>query len=162
MSHRYGRIVTLCLTVVLTSLPGLALDVEPSGSAEPDLVGPQIILASQKPPVFPPAAMAGRISGSVMVEATVQPDGKVGEVKVLECSAPKVGFEQAAIDAVKKWRFEPGTRDGEPVPFSLKFRLNFRRGGQAPSVSAGSFTTSASDGEGVTRSTGVSLATPPR
>jgi TonB family protein len=83
-----------------------------------------------------------------MLEAAVLPDGSVGQVKVLDCSRPKVGFEDAAVAAVKQWRFEPGTRDGQPVEFSLKFRLNFAAGevGADPRVSAGSFTADAKPG----------------
>ena len=145
MSLPHGRIAcTLLVVAVGVTVPVWCHDSDAgatSAATKPDIVGPQIILETQKPPVFPPAAEAGRFSGSVMVEATVFKDGHVGEVKVVDCTRPKVGFEQAAVDAVKKWRFEPGQQNGEPVEFSLKFRLNFSGGGpgEKPRVSAGTF-----------------------
>jgi TonB family protein len=112
-----------------------------SEPAADEVLPPHVILDTQRPPDFPPAALAGRFSGSVMLQALVLPDGKVGDVKVLSCTRPKVGFEEAAIAAVRGWEFEPGRRNGEPVEFMLKFRLNFASGGPgvSPRVSAGAF-----------------------
>jgi TonB family protein len=150
MSKPYGRVISLSLAVALgVAAPLLAREGDPASDTVDvggDLVGPQIILETQKPPVFPPAAKAARFSGSVMVEAIVLRDGKVGEVKVLDCTRPKVGFEQASIDAVKNWRFEPGTKAGEPVEYTLKFRMNFSGAGEVPRVSAGSFVSAAKAG----------------
>ncbi len=99
---------------------------------------PQVILKTQKAPVYPPAARAARISGVVMVEIQIDKEGKVDEVDILECTHPKVGFEDAAAKAVKKWRFEPAQLDGEPLEYPLKFRLTFNYAGVGgPSVSAG-------------------------
>lgn len=147
MSNPHGRVVPSLLAVVLgVAAPLSAADPEPRPPAAVEVVGPQVILDSQKPPEFPPAARAGRFNGSVMLEATVLKNGKVGQVKVLECTRPKVGFEEASIAAVRQWRFEPGMRNGEPVEFSLKFRLNFSGSGAVPRVSAGSFVSATKDG----------------
>jgi TonB family protein len=102
-----------------------------SGPADPgaegtDLVPPQIILKTQKSPEFPPAALAARFTGTVTLRVTVQPDGQVGDVDIVHCTRPKVGFEDASIAAVKQWRFEPATNAGEPVEYTTQFRLNFR------------------------------------
>ena len=93
------------------------------------LVPPQIVLETQKAPVYPPAAQAARFSGVVTLNFTILRDGSVGDVKVLECTHPNVGFEKASIKAVKKWRFDPATKDGEPVDYARTFRLTFRRAG---------------------------------
>jgi len=167
MSKPNGRIVSLLLAVTLgVTAPLLAHDGDPASDtvdAGSGLVGPQIILKTQEPPVFPPAAKAARFSGSVMVEAVVLKDGKVGDVKVLDCTRPKVGFEQASIDAVKKWRFEPGTKAGEPVEYVLKFRMNFSGAGEVPRVSAGMFvsaTEAAGEGQMATGDTGGATRNP--
>ena len=135
----------LLLSVAACFFAVLATATAQDAADTDDLVPPQIILESQGVPVYPPAAFAARFSGAVMVEATVLEDGTVSEVKVLKCTRPKVGFEQAAIDAVKKWRFEPGRKGDEAVEFSLKFRLNFSGEGVKPTVSAGAFTTQMED-----------------
>jgi len=94
-----------------------------------DFSPPQIVLGTQKQPVYPPAAFNARYAGSVLVEMTVQKDGTVGDVKVIECTRPKVGFEEAAMDAVKKWKFQPGLENGEPIEVTTRIKLSFTRTG---------------------------------
>ena len=117
-----------------------ALGAEAEGGG---FTAPQIVLGTQERPVFPPAAWGARFTGSVLIEMTVQKDGTVGDVTVVECTRPKVGFEDAAVAAVKQWRFEPGLESGEPVDVKTRLRLNFTRVGVGlearPQVSAGSF-----------------------
>jgi TonB family protein len=109
-----------------------------------DFIPPQIILGTQKQPEFPPAAWDARYTGAVLLELTVLEDGTVGDVEVIRCTHPKVGFEDAAVAAVKKWRFEPGLENGEPISVQTRLKLNFTRVGVGvraqPQVSAGSFT----------------------
>jgi TonB family protein len=113
-------------------------------SAAGSFVPPQVILGTQVRPEFPPAAWEARFTGAVLLELTVLEDGAVGDVEVVHCTRPKVGFEDAAIAAVRKWRFEPGVEDGEPVAVKTRIKLNFTRKGVGmgaePQVSAGSFT----------------------
>jgi len=69
-------------------------------NAEPALV-------EQVPPVYPVAARSLRVEGRVTLRLTVLPDGSVGGAAVLECSRTGLGFEVAALEAVKRWRYEP-------------------------------------------------------
>ena len=135
MSTRLLGIVVL-LSVIATVFPAVATEqeappVEPQAveGEEPERVSPQIILATQKPPNYPPAAFAARYTAAVRLEIVVLTDGKVGDVKVLDCTRPKMGFEEAAVTAVKKWRFEPGRIGDDPAEVTLRFRLNFVPGG---------------------------------
>lgn len=57
------------------------------------------------PPVYPAIAARMRIEGTVKLDVTVDPDGSVEEVKVVSGHQLLVS---AAVDAVKKWRYEPG------------------------------------------------------
>ena len=123
---------------------------EPAATTEASgFVPPQIILGTQKQPKYPPAAWDARFTGSVLIEMTVLADGTVGTVEVVECDRPKVGFEAAAVEAVRQWRFEPGMERGEPVEVTTRLRLNFTRVGAGmrarPQVSAGSFSVAAHD-----------------
>ena len=113
---------------------------EPAESAEP--ISPaRIISATQKAPPYPPAALAARFTGSVKVSVKVLPDGTVGDVKVLDCSHRNIGFEEAAMGAVKKWRFQPAMQAGKAVEYTTTYRLNFRNSGEGagfnPFVSSG-------------------------
>ena len=76
-------------------------------------------------PSYTAEAMRAKIQGVVMVEAVVMPDGGVGQVQVIRSLDPTFGLDQEAIKAVKKWRFAPGTRFGQPVPVLVEIELTF-------------------------------------
>jgi TonB family protein len=75
-------------------------------------------------PVFPPEVRASRIDGLVIVEGIINKDGSVANVRVLR-GVP--GLDQAAIAAVKQWRFVPTLVDGAPrsvvMTMVVKFEL---------------------------------------
>ena len=71
------------------------------------------------PPVYPALAVKMRVEGTVKLEATIDPDGSVSAVKIVSGHQLLV---QAAVDAVKKWKYESG--DGKSVQsVSLEFNL---------------------------------------
>ncbi len=76
-------------------------------------------------PVYPPLALKARVTGSVVLEAIVDEEGSVAEVKVLSGHAFLV---DAAVQAVKQWKYSPTVLNGEPVPViatvTVIFRLN--------------------------------------
>ena len=74
------------------------------------------------PPAYPPAAREAGIEGVVMLDATIGPEGEVSDIEVLR-SVPEL--DQAAIDAVEQWRWEPTLVDGEPVSILLTVTVNF-------------------------------------
>ncbi len=76
----------------------------------------------QAPPVYPPAAKSTRTTGVVKVEFTVNEQGEVD--KVQKTSGPSM-LQGAARDAIKKWRFKPFTRDGQPVKANGFVSFNF-------------------------------------
>jgi TonB family protein len=74
-------------------------------------------------PAYPLEAQAGRVQGVVIVEARVEADGTVSDVRVLR-SIPLL--DQAALDAVKQWEFTATLLDGKPVPVIMTVTVNFR------------------------------------
>jgi protein TonB len=74
-------------------------------------------------PVYPDVALMAKVSGMVILEAFVNADGSVASVKVLR----SVKFlDQAAVDAVRLWKYTPLVLNGIPTPFVLTVTLNFR------------------------------------
>ena len=63
-------------------------------------------LVESQPPVYPVAARSLRVEGRVTLRLSVLPDGTVSGATVEECTRPGLGFEAAALAAVKKWRYE--------------------------------------------------------
>ncbi|HEX8782659.1 MAG TPA: energy transducer TonB, partial [Steroidobacteraceae bacterium] len=75
-------------------------------------------------PQFPDIARARGIDGWVDVEFVVGSDGAVSDVSVV--GAQPVGiFEQAALDAVRHWRYQPVLHDGQAVSQRARVRLRF-------------------------------------
>lgn len=91
-----------------------------------EVVRPLPIPEAKVEPEYPAVARALRARGSVVVEVTVGVDGAVKSARVLECSRPGVGFEEAALAAVRRWAFRPGRLGDEPVEASTVVRVEFR------------------------------------
>lgn len=73
-------------------------------------------------PVYPPEAMRNYITGDVKVEAVVEADGRVGEVKVL--SGPKP-LRDAAVEALKRYQYAPATQGGKAVASKVTATVKF-------------------------------------
>jgi protein TonB len=76
---------------------------------------PVLIESTKRTPLYPELGRKAKLTGSVILEAVVLKDGTVSNIKVLRTPRPGMGFEEAAVDAVKQWRFRPALRNGEAV-----------------------------------------------
>jgi TonB family protein len=74
-------------------------------------------------PVYPAVAKSARIGGTVVVEATIGPDGKVTDARIVK-SVPLL--DQAALDAVKQWEYAPTRVRGVAVPVIITVAINFQ------------------------------------
>ena len=72
--------------------------------------------------IYPADAIRAGIQGVVVLEITIDATGKVTKATVLR-SVP--GLDEAAIDTVKKWEYEPTLIDGKPVPIIATVTVNF-------------------------------------
>jgi TonB family protein len=76
-------------------------------------------------PVYTPEARAARIEGIVVVQAVIRKDGTVDSFKVLRGLG--YGLDESAINTMAtKWRFSPGTLNGEPVDVIASIEVAFR------------------------------------
>ena len=74
------------------------------------------------PPKYPSEAGQARIEGTVVLVAVIGRDGSVQDVRV-ESGLPMLA--QAAINAVKQWRYKPYMMNGEPVEVDSRITINF-------------------------------------
>jgi TonB family protein len=81
------------------------------------------VVVKEVRPQYTPGAKEAKIQGVVTLECVVNADGTVGDVEVTK--SLDAGLDQEAIKAVKKWRFEPGTKDGKPVPVQVALEMTF-------------------------------------
>jgi protein TonB len=73
--------------------------------------------------VTPDTARQAGITGVVVLEIVIAPDGSVRDAKILR-SIPLL--DQAALDTVRQWRYEPTLLNGAPVPVIMTATVNFR------------------------------------
>jgi TonB family protein len=76
-------------------------------------------------PKYSPEAMRLKIQGSVLLEAVVQRDGTLRDIRIVRSLDPR-GLDLQAVLAVEQWRFNPGRHDGEPVDVLVTIVLDFR------------------------------------
>jgi protein TonB len=103
------------------------------GSAHAGQVGPIVMRpgAGMKPPrkirdvkpLYPAGALPLRAQGAVLIEAVIGPDGRVQDARVLHSVGPLL--DQAALDAVRQWAYEPTLLNGDPVTVVMTVVVNF-------------------------------------
>ena len=97
----------------------------PAASVPPStgLTPPKV--AHEVRPAYTKAAKDAGIQGSVVLDVVIEPDGTVGEVTVKKSLDAVHGLDEEAVKAAKQWTFEPGTKDGKPVPVLVTLELAF-------------------------------------
>jgi TonB family protein len=73
-------------------------------------------------PVYPAAARDRKITGVVILEARIEPDGRILDARVLR-SIPEL--DDAALDAVRQWEFTPTVVNGVPAPVTMTMTIQF-------------------------------------
>jgi periplasmic protein TonB len=73
-------------------------------------------------PVYPAIAQAARVQGIVIIEATLSPDGRMSNARILR-SIPLL--DQAALEAVRQWEYTPTLLNGVPVPVIMTITVMF-------------------------------------
>ncbi len=93
---------------------------EPPKRIGGDIVAPTRVLYVS--PAYPPIAIAARVEGVVIVEATISRDGAVEDARVLRSVAL---LDAAALDAVRQWRYTPTRLNGVPVRVIMTVTVHF-------------------------------------
>jgi TonB family protein len=84
---------------------------------------PKVI--SQVDPEYTDKARKAKLSGTCRLSLIVEPDGKPSNIRV--SGSLGMGLDEKAIEAVKKWRFQPAMKDGHPVRYGpLEIEVTFR------------------------------------
>ena len=91
--------------------------------SEPGVALPQQLTTDR--PFYPKEAFEANIQGTVGLVVVVRADGSVGDIRVTKPLEPNL--DEAAIDSARKWRFKPGTKDGQPVDVIVRLDISFSR-----------------------------------
>jgi periplasmic protein TonB len=110
---------------IVGGLPSAPPPLPPPPAQKPIRIGGQVTapaLILRVEPKYPDFAAQAQIEGLVILEATVDTDGRVQSVEVLRSHGL---LDQAAVDAVKQWRYSPLVLNGKPFPFILTVTVRF-------------------------------------
>lgn len=97
------------------------------GSTDPDSLPPVVReakLVRRSSPDYPPEAMREGKQGSVEISFVVTSEGRVSDAVVV--ASTDRAFERAALNAVRRWRYEPRIEDGRPVDWRTQVHITFK------------------------------------
>ena len=101
--------------------PQLSAPAPAPAKPQDKLVQPKLI--SQYRLEYPALARQNRVEGDVVIDAQVEANGQVGDMRVLSGNTL---LRQAAMDALKNWKYEPARRNGQPVAYRVTVAIRFR------------------------------------
>jgi len=104
----------------MDSKAGMQADEDIFSFAELDQA-PRVVF--QPTPQYPPELKKRKLQGTVYIVFIVDKEGRVREPRVQKTDHP--GFDAPAMNAVKKWRFNPGKVGGQPVQFRMRVPMTF-------------------------------------
>lgn len=74
-------------------------------------------------PEFSEEARKAKYQGAVMINAVIGADGRVHSPRIVRSLG--MGLDEKAMEIVKVWKFDPGTKDGKPVPVEISLEVDF-------------------------------------
>jgi periplasmic protein TonB len=82
-------------------------------------------------PEYSAEARAAKVDGKVLMKAVVDEEGRPTEIEALGWiplreGDQELGLKAKAVEALAKWKFSPGRKDGVPVKVEVKVEMNFR------------------------------------
>jgi len=108
--------VAIATSVALAPLPPGVYRIGGGVSAPVPTIRPE--------PEYSEEARAAKWQGAVLLQLVVDQSGVPQDIQVVRPLG--LGLDQKAIEAVQKWRFRPGIKDGQPVPVMANIEVNFR------------------------------------
>jgi TonB family protein len=119
-SSKRLRFVTPAILLVLTlAAPSFAEKIYKIG---PGIVPPKLLMRTE--PQYTDEARDAKIEGRVVLSIVVGTDQRAHDVKVIQ--SLDTGLDANAVASIKTWQFQPGTKDGKPVPVRAIVEVNFR------------------------------------
>lgn len=92
--------------------------------ATPDVIKPSVVTRVE--PAYPPIARSKKVEGTVILSVLVTESGAVSDVKVLREAGGSMGLNEAAVAAVKKWKFRPAVKAGKRVKVWVTYPVVFK------------------------------------
>jgi TonB family protein len=86
------------------------------------VLSPKVL--EKKEPEYTDEARAAKLSGTEVLLVQIGPDGLAHNIQVVRGLG--LGLDENGVDAISQWRFQPGSKDGQPVAVLASIEINFR------------------------------------
>ncbi len=83
-------------------------------------------------PIYPETARKSHKDGMVIVKVVVLEDGMVDQLKIMQEDPKQFGFGDAAMEAIRQWRYEPALKAGKPVAVYMMIHVDFKLDANKP------------------------------
>ena len=117
-----GTVMALPLGTPIGKAPAHTQEVV-DGKA-PGVTMPKVI--TEVRPEYTPEALKARIQGTILLTTVVRTDGMPSDIEITQSLDTEYGLDEQAVAALGQWRFEPGLKDGKPVPVRVDIEVRFR------------------------------------
>lgn len=107
----------------LRPAPEVSSEAKASESGKERITPPRVL--KKVTPDFPYGALWFGVEGKLIVEIVIGTDGKLTAPRIVQ-PLPAPTLTYAALDAVRRWRFEPGKLDGQVVPVIFELTINYK------------------------------------
>jgi TonB family protein len=108
------------------NLPAIRLPIVPNKAKQAGVHTTAAKILNQTQPEYPQDAKQQREEGTVVMEATIDEDGAIREPFVIRSAGPLL--DKAAMDAIRKWRYQPTTLEGQPISVNTTISVVFKLG----------------------------------
>ena len=83
------------------------------------------VMTHEATPVYPILAYASGIEARLFIQAFIDAEGRVRHARSIACDQPGWDFEDAAVDAAYRCRFEPARQNGKPIGVWITYKVSF-------------------------------------
>jgi protein TonB len=83
------------------------------------------VVLTEVRPVYTEEAKAAKIEGRITMSCVVRTDGHAADITVVESLDSVNGLDDSAVNALRRWEFKPGTKDGAPVAVRVHVQMTF-------------------------------------
>ncbi|HKB08118.1 MAG TPA: energy transducer TonB [Candidatus Polarisedimenticolia bacterium] len=98
---------------------------EPFDQLTPGLIAPVLVPGTRAQPEYPDLARRAGLQGTVILLVVVEADGSIGKIEVIRSPDQRWGFDLSAINAVKRWRYQPALMNERPVAAYIQVMVEF-------------------------------------
>ena len=128
LPHAHASLRGAVVSVAVVAIAGMMAVARPARAADDqvytvkEVTAPKVL--SKTEPEYSDEALAANRQGTVVMLAVIDEKGSATDIRVTHSLG--MGLDEKAVECLQQWRFQAGTKNGEPVKVRASIELNFR------------------------------------